>query len=301
MLAALTGGRCFAVQYRLAPQHPFPAALLDLLHTYLSLLYPAPATLSPPTPQTLVLTGDSVGANLCLALVQSILSLSRSQSRSPPLTTWNGVSVTLPLPAGVALISPWIDPTYSLPSYKSSANTDYIPPLSICSAPGFPQCEAWPSDPPRADVYCDASCLLHPLVNPASVDSWHGAPPTFILCGEEAPADGAKLVAQQMHAQGVDVRWRQYEGLPHVFVALMAGLEHSKVAMREWAGFCREVVEGVEGFRAGGEVVRVRDLSREMVEMEKLTRLGREEALGLMRAGRDERRLVRREEAKAKM
>jgi len=109
MLAALTGGRCFSVKYRLAPQYPFPTALLDLLHTYLSLPYPvpsAPATLSPITPQTLVLTGDSVGANLCLALMQTILSLSRRQSRSPPLTIWNGVSVALPLPAGVALISP---------------------------------------------------------------------------------------------------------------------------------------------------------------------------------------------------
>lgn len=138
-------------------------------------------------------------------------------------------------------------------------------------------------------------------MNPATVESWHGAPPTLILCGDEAPADGAKLVAQQMHAQGVKVRWRQYEGLPHVFVALMAGLEHSKMAMRERAGFCKEVVEGVEAFRGGGEVVGLGDLSREKVDVEKLTRLGREEAVGLMRAGRDEQGVVRREEAKAKM
>lgn len=41
-LAKLTGGRCYSVRYRLAPQHPFPAALLDALVSYLTLLYPPP-------------------------------------------------------------------------------------------------------------------------------------------------------------------------------------------------------------------------------------------------------------------
>lgn len=39
-LAKLTEGRCYSVRYRLAPQNPFPAALLDALHSYLALLYP---------------------------------------------------------------------------------------------------------------------------------------------------------------------------------------------------------------------------------------------------------------------
>ena len=39
-LAKLTGGRCYSVRYRLAPQNPFPAALLDALVSYLTLLYP---------------------------------------------------------------------------------------------------------------------------------------------------------------------------------------------------------------------------------------------------------------------
>ncbi|KAL9597704.1 MAG: hypothetical protein Q9219_004961 [cf. Caloplaca sp. 3 TL-2023] len=294
----LTQGRCFSLKYRLSPQHPFPSALLDLLLAYLSLLYPqrGPSTYHSPIPaDNIVLAGDSVGANLCLGHIQTILYLARLQSRSPPVVRWNGVDVSLALPSGVALISPWFDQTYSLPSFKDNQKTDYIPGYSITSAPGFPQCRAWPTDPPRGDAYCDKSCLVHPLVCPVAGEDWRGSPPMLMLCGEEVASDGAKLVMQQLYEQKVKVRWRQFERLPHVFISLMHGLEHSRIAMTEWAGFCRGVVESREDIRSGGEFIGARDLSRSEIDLGKFTDLTREDALKLMRKRQRDMRDVRRE------
>ena len=296
-VTTLTHGRCFSLKYRLSPQHPFPSALLDLLLAYLSLLYPpqTPSTYHSAIPaREIVLTGDSAGANLCLSLIQTILSLARQQSTSPPIVRWNGADVPLHLPQGVALISPWIDLTYSLPSFEENQKTDFVAGYNITCAPGFPQCSVWPTDPPRGDLYCDTSYLVHPLANPAAVEDWRGCPPVLMVCGEEVATDGAKVVVQQAHRQGVSITWRQFEKLPHCFMVMLVDLEHTKVAIAEWAEFCRGLVEDKNLSGPGGELIVARDLSRKKVDMECLTDLTRETALVLMKRGMEKREVVRR-------
>ena len=136
---------------------------------------------------------------------------------------------------------------------------------------------------------------MHPLANPAAVEDWRGCPPVLVVCGEEIATDGAKVVAQQAHLQGVKIRWRQFERLPHCFMLFLPDLEHTKVAMEEWAGFCRAVVEnGKEFLEPGGELIIARDLSRKKVDLARLIDLTREDALRLMRRGMEKRGVVRR-------
>ena len=74
-LAELTGGKCLTVQDRLAPQHSFPAALLDFLIAYLSLLRPPPGSLyAPVQAQHIVFSGDSSGSEIALATIHIILA-----------------------------------------------------------------------------------------------------------------------------------------------------------------------------------------------------------------------------------
>ncbi|CUA69250.1 AB hydrolase superfamily protein C4A8,06c [Schizosaccharomyces pombe 972h-] [Rhizoctonia solani] len=108
------GGRVFAVNYRLAPQYPFPCALQDCLAAYLYLIQPPPgAEHLPVPPNMLIIAGDSAGGGMTLALLQIIRD------------------VGLPAPAGGILISPWCDLTHSFPSVLDNTATDIIPPYGL--------------------------------------------------------------------------------------------------------------------------------------------------------------------------
>ncbi|KAJ3993873.1 hypothetical protein F5050DRAFT_1801017 [Lentinula boryana] len=107
-------GRVFAINYRLAPQYPFPCAIHDLLAAYLYLIQPPPeASHLPVKPSHIVVAGDSAGGGLTLALLQVLRDAS------------------LPLPAGGILISPWCDLTHSFPSIHTNTATDVIPPYGL--------------------------------------------------------------------------------------------------------------------------------------------------------------------------
>lgn len=124
-LAKLTGGRALSIRYRLAPQNPFPTPLLDALLSYLYLLYPPPDSFHEPvSPSNIVFTGDSAGGNLCLVLLQLILHLHRTAPNGQtPTLKFHGKDVAIPIPAGIATISSWLDVTHSLPSFEKMQNT----------------------------------------------------------------------------------------------------------------------------------------------------------------------------------
>ncbi|CCL99228.1 uncharacterized protein FIBRA_01243 [Fibroporia radiculosa] len=107
-------GRVFAINYRLAPQYPFPCALQDFLAAYLYLIRPPEgASHCPVNPAHIVVAGDSAGGGLSVSLLQVIRDSG------------------LPMPAGAVLISPWCDMTHSFPSIHTNTATDVLPPYGL--------------------------------------------------------------------------------------------------------------------------------------------------------------------------
>ncbi|KAJ9193773.1 hypothetical protein DTO164E3_7702 [Paecilomyces variotii] len=249
-LSKMTGAPVLSVRYRLAPQHPFPAALVDALTAYLSLIHPPAGSLHDPIPANkIVLAGDSAGGNLCLVLLQTLLTLRRI---SPTATVrFHGKEVPIDLPAGVTLVSPWCDVTRSMPSVFRNAKFDYLgPPPQVPEALyhpyPFPDDDVWPRSPPRVDMYAYANCVTHPLVSPlaAPKELWEGAPPIFMVMGEEGLTDEGLLVARKIHHAGGTVVVEQFEGMPHCFGMIMLGTPAGRRSFETWTKFCRDVVAG---------------------------------------------------------
>jgi acetyl esterase/lipase len=290
-LAKDTGGRVFNVRYRLAPSNPFPAALLDCFTAYLSLLYPPPGAPHDAVPANeIVFGGDSAGGTCCTALLQLLLHLHRSNPNPSALPTvkFHGKDVDIPLPAGLAMTSPWLDITRGLPSIEGLVQYDYLPPPSQTEKREFPACPMWPASPPRADLYCEASALLHPLVSPLAATSWEGAPPLFFSVGQEMLRDEDAVLAQRAAAQGVKVVWREFEAMPHCFAMLLEGNPSAPVHHAEFAQFCKAVVEARTGVETNGEFITAKTLERSPVDVQSgLTELTDAEALEYMKKGQE--------------
>ena len=254
-LAQLTGGRCLNVRYRLAPQNPFPAALLDGLVYYLTLLYPPEGSYHKPVVASkIIFAGDSAGGNLAIALLQLLLQINRTASSELPATPKNTIdfhgqpiSLPLPLPGGIGCTSPWLDTSRCLPSISHNAKYDYLPPpLTAHRVATFPSCDLWPTDPPRGDIYSELSMLTHPLVSPLAASSWQGSPPVWLGLGEEMLADEIKHVASKLARQGTIVRLEQYEGQCHCFGQIFEslGVVPARRMIWNWATFCQLAAKG---------------------------------------------------------
>jgi acetyl esterase/lipase len=96
----------------LAPQNPFPAAVVDLLLAYLSLLYPSESSMhTAVSAKDIVFAGDSSGGNLVLSL---LALLQHIRDHDNGRVEFQGKYVEVPLPAGIATLSPHCDHTNSL-------------------------------------------------------------------------------------------------------------------------------------------------------------------------------------------
>lgn len=255
-LAAISGGRAVSVKYRLAPQYPFPAGLLDVFVSYLSLLFPHPRSAHQPIkPSTIVFAGDSSGANLLYAVLQMI---QLTQHHSPINFHSHTVKFPLPLPAGLASLSFAGDTLNSLPSHALNLVNDLY--LDIpWSHPSYPACELWPTNPPRSQIYAATSAYAHPFISPALAHECRGMPPMWFAVGDEQFVDASRAVARRAAQQGVQVDWVQFEAMPHCFAAL-PGLNTSrqaKACMQKWAAFCKACMEPQNADRPKVRAVKI--------------------------------------------
>ncbi len=178
-IAAACDGRAFAVDYRLAPENPFPAALDDAVTGYRWLLGQGV------DPARLVIGGDSAGGGLTLA---TLLRLREAGD---------------PLPAAAVLLSPWTDLEGAGESIKTRREADpMIDPDMM---------------PEGARNYLPDGDLRNPLVSPLHAD-FTGLPPMLIQVGDaEVLLDDSTRVYKRADAAGLDVTLEVNDEMIHVF------------------------------------------------------------------------------------
>lgn len=178
-LAASTSMDVFCFDYRLAPEHPYPAACEDAVRAwnYLMLLgYGA---------RDVIVAGDSAGGNMALSLVVKLKQEERL------------------LPRGLVLLSPWTDLTASGKSHESRAEVD-----PVLNAPYLKE---------MTDNYAAGQDCRNPLISPLFADL-SGFPPTYIQVGDnEVLLNDSTMLHKRMVKANVSVKLDVYEGMWHVF------------------------------------------------------------------------------------
>jgi monoterpene epsilon-lactone hydrolase len=188
-------------EYRLAPEHPFPAAIDDVLRIYHWLLTQGYRS------KDIFLSGDSAGGGLCAA---SVIAL-REQKEA--------------LPAAVVCMSPWTDLTMRGRSHVTKAKSEVM--LNADTL------REW------ALSYTSEQNFGNPLVSPIFADL-HSFPPLLIQAGsDEILLDDAIALAEKAKADGVDVTLKIWDGLWHVWQVLGDLIPESRMAFEEVGVFLR--------------------------------------------------------------
>lgn len=201
-LARAIGARALVVDYRLAPEHPFPAAVDDATAAYRWLLD------SGASPEGIVIAGDSAGGGLALATAIALRD--------------DGVA----LPGALVCISPWIDMEST--GETMTTNADIDPVVSRDGLMGM------------ADMYLAGQDARSPLASPLHADL-AGLPPMLIQVGtRETLLDDAVRLADRARAAGVDVTYEQVEDAPHVWHVFSSVLPEAKDSIEKIAEFTRE-------------------------------------------------------------
>jgi len=204
-LSIATGCAVLALDYRLAPEHPFPAGLEDSLHAFHWLHLNGPDCPSPA--RHVAIAGDSAGGGLVLSMLLAL------RDRNEPQPT-----------AAIA-ISPFADLTFAGDSLQSEAGRDPI--MSPLCLPDF------------ARRYLAGADPAQPLASPIFGD-YRDVCPLLIQVGEhEIIRDDSVRVAERARAAGAVVTLQIWDGMFHVFQSHQPLLPEAAQAIRSIADFVR--------------------------------------------------------------
>lgn len=203
-ISQAAGAVVLAVDYRLAPEHPFPAGLDDCLQAYQWMRQNSPGGRE--GVGSAYLMGDSAGGNLALATLLKVKDLNR------------------PLPTAVIAISPATDFTGGSPSLISRASVDPIINPQVLPAL-MPVYLGTDTDP------------AHPYASPLFGD-YRGMPPLLLQVGDaEVLRDDSTRLAKRAREQGCDVTLEVWEGMPHVFQGFAPFLPEAQQAIETMGEF----------------------------------------------------------------
>lgn len=197
--------RALIVDFRLAPENPYPAALNDVASTYQWLL--EEGTLS----ENIAIAGDSSGGGLALATLLRLRDTG------------------FPFPAAIVCISPWTDLTGSGPSMKSNAKTDFV---------NIPE-----HMKTNAANYAGEHELKNPYISPLFADLIDFPPLLIQAASRDVLLDDATRLEQRAHSAGVDVTLEVWENMIHVFQLGARFIPEAREAVEHISAFLRQMLE----------------------------------------------------------